>query len=97
MKNSTLYIFNFSKCQFDDNGQMKKFSKVSTNWKTFFEKLTKTRDGFSFDKSCNLISYIDSAMREEHGAPEDNVWTRQKLRDLKDRIIREIEAKLEQG
>ena len=97
MKNSTLYIFNFSKCQFDDNGQMKKFSKVSTNWDTFYAKLTKTREGFSFDKSCNLISYIDRAMREEHGPPEDNVWTRQKLRDLKDRIIRDIKEKLEQG
>ena len=76
---------------------MKKFAEVSTNWDTFYAKLTKTRDGFSFDKSCSLISYIDTAMREECGPPEDNVWTRQKLRDLKDRIIREIEAKLEQG
>ena len=76
---------------------MKKFAEVSTNWDTFYAKLTKARDGFSFDKSCSLISYIDTAMREKYGPPEDNMWTRQKLRDLKDRIIREIEAKLEQG
>ena len=76
---------------------MKKFAEVSSNWHQWYERLTKTVNGFSFDKSCALISYIDRAMREVYGPPEDIVWTRQMLRDLKDRIIREIEAKLEQG
>ena len=74
---------------------MKKFAEVSTNWETFYAKLTKTRDGFSFDKSCSLISYIDTAMREECGPPEDNVWTREKLRALKDRIISNIKKKMD--
>ena len=77
---------------------MKKFAEVSSNWHQWYERLTKTIHGFTFDKSCALISYIDRAMREAYGAPENNVlWTRQKLRDLKERIIREIETKLEQG
>ena len=76
---------------------MKKFAEVSANWLQWYERLTKPINGFSFDKSCALISYIDRAMREVYGPPEDIVWTRQMLRDLKDRIIREIEAKLEQG
>ena len=74
-----------------------KFSNVSDNWNTWYERLTKTKLGFSFDQSTALISYIDAAMREEFGPPENNVlWTREKLRDLKDRIISQIEKKIDQ-
>lgn len=72
-----------------------KFGEVSDNWVTWYERLTKTRLGFSFNQSCALISYIDTAMREEYGPPENNVfWTRERLRALKDKIISEIGKKL---
>ena len=72
-----------------------KFWDISDNWNTWYERLTKTKLGFSFDQSTALISYIDVAMKEECGPPENNVlWTREKLRDLKDRIISDIKSKM---
>ena len=74
-----------------------KFGDVSDKWITWYERLTKTKLGFSFDPCTALISYIDSAMREECGPPENNVlWTRERLRALKDSIISKIKGKLGQ-
>ena len=74
---------------------MIKFWDVSTNWTTWYERLTKPRLGFSFDKSSSLVSYIDAAMEEEFGPPENNIlWTRENLRSLKDRIVSNIKKKM---
>ena len=72
-----------------------KFEDVSDNWITWYERLRKPRLGFSFNLSTSLISYIDTAMREECGPPEGNgLWTREKLRSLKDQIINDIQSKM---
>ena len=96
--NNSLYVINFSKSQFEYKEKMIKFGDVSDVWTTWYERLTKPKLGFSFNQSTSLISYIDAAMREECGPPENNVlWTREKLRDLKDRIISDIKKKFDQG
>ena len=72
-----------------------KFLDVSDKWITWYDRLTKTKLGFSFDRSTALITYIDAAMEEEFGPPENNVlWTREHLRDLKERIISDIKSKM---
>ena len=74
---------------------MIKFGDVSDNWITWYERLTKAKHGFSFNTRISLIGYIDTAMYDEHGDPEDNpLWTREKLREMKDIIISDIEKKL---
>ena len=72
-----------------------KFGDVSGKFETWYAILTKPREGFSFDKSFALISYIDLAMREECGPPDVLLWTREKLRALKDRIISNIKKKMD--
>ena len=72
-----------------------KFEDVSDNWITWYDRLTKPRLGFSFNPGTSLISYIDTALTKECGPPESNVlWTREKLRSLKDEIIDDIQSKL---
>ena len=84
----------FSKCTCDYEGKETKFGDISPNWKTWYERLQKAREGFSF-KQGSLTSYIDDAMKEEYGAHENNVlWTRENLRKLKDLIVNKIKSKL---
>ncbi len=72
-----------------------KFADISPNWITWYERLQKSREGFSFDKQASLTSYIDAAMTEAHGDPEENVlWTRENLRALQKSIIDHIKMKL---
>ena len=72
-----------------------KFGDVSDNWVSWYERLTKTQHGFSFAKKTSIISYVDRAMREKFGPPEDNhQWTRENLRSLKDHIINEIQSQI---
>lgn len=72
-----------------------KFGDVSPKWETWYERLQKSNKGFSFDQRASLTSYIDAAMTEAHGDPEDNVlWTRENLRNLEKSIIEDIKSKL---
>ena len=88
-------MLNFSNCTFNNNGEVIKFGDVTDKWTTWYERLTKPRLGFSFDQSTPIIGYIDGAMRDECGDPKDNpLWTREKLRDLRDRIISDIKSKM---
>ena len=90
------YIF-FSKCNFDYKGKEMKFRDVSPKWETWYERLKKSNKGFSFDQKASLISYIDAAMTEIHGDPKENeLWTRENLRDLKQSVIDGIKSKLNQ-
>lgn len=87
----------FSKCTFNYKGKEINFSDVSNKWETWYERLTKAPPhGFSFQRRCSLISYIDQAMTEEYGGYENNIlWTRQNLRDtIKEQIINNIKSKL---
>ena len=57
-------------------------------------KLQKAREGFSFENRA-LIGYIDDAMTEAYGLPEDNpLWTRENLRTLEQLIIDKIKSKM---
>ena len=76
---------------------MMKFGDVSKNWETWYERLQKPKKGFSFDQGVSLTSYLDAAMKEAHGDPQDNVlWTRENLRHLEKRIIDQIKSKFNQ-
>ena len=60
------------------------FKDVTSNWITWYDLLKKPNKGFIFDQKASLTSYIDAAMTEIHGDPEENeLWTRENLRDLK--------------
>lgn len=74
-----------------------KFGDVSAKWETWYERLQKPNKGFSFNKHASLTSYIDAAMTEIYGDPEDNVlWTRRNLRDLEKSITDSIKEKMTQ-
>ena len=74
---------------------MIKFGDASDKWTMWYERLTKSKQGFSFDRSIPIIGYIDAAMKDKFGDPEDNpLWTWKNLRDIKERIISDIERKL---
>ena len=84
----------FSKCTCMHEGKEKKFGDISPVWGTWYERLQKPNRGFSF-KLGSLTSYIDDAMTEAYGPPENNIsWTRENLRKLKEKIINEIKSKL---
>ena len=75
-------------------GKEKKFGDISPVWGTWYERLQKPNRGFSF-KLGSLTSYIDDAMTEAYGPPENNIsWTRENLRKLKDSIVDKIKSKL---
>ena len=74
-----------------------KFGDVSAKWETWYTRLQKSREGFSFDKKASLTSFIDAAMTEIYGDPEENaLWTRRNLRDLEKSIIDTIKKKMNQ-
>ena len=74
-----------------------RFADVSPKWETWYERLQKSNKGFSFDQNASLTSYIDAAMKEIYGDPEDNeLWTRENLRDLEQSIIDHIKSKMKQ-
>ena len=74
---------------------MKKFGEASDKWTMWYERLTKPIKGFSFDRSIPVIGYIDAAMRDKFGDPEENpLWTLKNLSDIKERIISDIERKI---
>ena len=71
-----------------------RFADVSPKWETWYERLQKSNKGFSFDQKASLTS---TAMTEIHGDPEDNeLWTRENLRDLEQSIIDHIKSKMKQ-
>ena len=73
------------------------FKDVTSNWITWYDLLKKPNKGFIFDQKASLTSYIDAAMTEIHGDPEENeLWTRENLRNLKQSIIDRIKNKLNQ-
>ena len=74
-----------------------KFKDVIPKWETWYERLQLSNKGFSFDQKASLTSFIDAAMTEVHGDPEENeLWTMENLRDTKQSILDRIKSKLNQ-
>ena len=79
------------------DGQKILFKEISSKFDTYWEKLTKPRNGFSFDlKKKALISYIDDEMMTRRGLPSRTLWTREFLRSIEADIVSKIKDKMRQ-
>ena len=73
------------------------FKNISEKFDTYWEKLTKPRNGFSFDKKKKaIISYIDDEMMIRRGLPDRVQWTREFLRSIEADIVTKIRDKMSQ-
>ena len=71
--------------------------EISIKFDTYWERLTKPRNGFSFDnKKKAIISYIDDEMMMRRGLPNRVQWTREFLRSIEADIVTKIKIKMGQ-
>ena len=68
------------------------FREISLKPDTFYQILTKSRSGFTFNKEVPIIQFIDETMEEMYGHPDPTTWTRERLWSIKQDIIDKIKS-----
>ena len=80
-----------TKCKIWINDECKALGTLSPVVQTFWDKLTKGREGLSFDKETPLMKHLDNKMVEKYG---DNVsaWTHRMALNILSELMSELRA-----
>ena len=70
------------------------FKDISTSFDSYWDRLTKKKKGFSFDKMKPIVSYIDEEMKRKFGEPDKSTWTRANLRSIEPDIVAKIRSNM---